>query len=121
VSSPVGSDGTGYLGDRGASTVALSAGNRYVAGGWVATFLGKDLWPEPVEIYHIALRGPGGGFLVYIDDKFYSNHGRSDINEYDPNNAMYLRPGQTVTFEFKSAAAPAPTVNIFARRPSRIF
>ena len=112
---------TGYLGNRGASTVALSAANRYVAGSWVATFLPKDLWPDAVEIYHIALRGPGGGMLVYIDDLFYSTHSRSDINEYDPKNAMYIRPGQTITFEFRSAALPAPSVNIFARKPSRLL
>lgn len=121
MTGPTDADGTGYLGNRGASTVALSASNRYLAGGWVATFLPRDLWPEPVEIYHVALRGPRGGFLVYIDDLFYSTHDRSDVNEYDPKNPMYLRQGQTVTFEFRSLSTPAPTVNMFARRPSRIF
>lgn len=109
----------GYLGNRGASTVALSAANRNVAGAWVATFLGKDLWPEAVEIYHIAMKGPRGSFQVFIDDTFYSADSRSDLNEYDPQNAMYLRPGQTITFEFSNTALPAPTVNIFARRPKQ--
>lgn len=110
-------EANGNLGNRGASTVRLSAQNRNVAGGWVATFLPKDLWPDSVEIYHIAVKGPQGTFEVYIDDLFYSADDRSDKNEYDPQNAMYLRPGQTVTFEFSNTALPAPTVNIFARRP----
>lgn len=118
---PSADQSTGYLGNRGASTVTLSAGNKNVTGSWVATFLPNDLWPESVEIYHIALKGPQGNFDVYIDDLFYSAGIRSDKNEYDPKNPMYLRPGQTVSFHFSNTATPAPTVNIFARRPQRLY
>lgn len=113
------SGGTGYLGNRGASTVVLDAANRYVSGSWVATFLPKDLYAEDFEIWHIALLGPYGGFRVYIDDTFYSADDRSDSNEYDPKHPIFVRRGQTITFHFKSAKAPTPTVNIFARQPQQ--
>lgn len=113
------SGGTGYLGQRGASTVKLDAANKYVAGSWVATFLSQDLYPEDFEVWHIALLGPAGGFRVYIDDTYYSSDDRSDQNEYDPKNAMYVRAGQAISFHFKSASTPQPIVNIFARQPKQ--
>jgi hypothetical protein len=113
------SGGTGYLGDRAASEVVKSANNKIAAGSWVATFLPDDLPPEACEAYHMAVLGPAGGFRVYIDDKYYSSDDRSDQNEYDPKNPMYIRPGQTITFHFRSAAAPQPTVNIWLRQPQQ--
>lgn len=107
----------GYLGNRKPSQVVLSAENRYVAGGWVASWFPQDMPPEPYDVYHIALRGPRGGFLVYIDDAFYSNASRSDINEYDPKQVMHVRPGQTISFHFKSTAAPTPDVWLYLKRP----
>ena len=113
------SGGTGYLGNRGASTVRLDPANRYVSGSWVATFLPEDLYPEDFEVWHIAVLGPRGGLQVYLDDLFYSTTDRSDQNEYDPKNPMYVRRGQTITFHFRSASDPAPIVNIFARQPKQ--
>lgn len=113
------SGGTGYLGMRAPTTIVLDPNNRYVPGSWVATFKPQDLYPQAFEVYHISLKGPSGGFDVYLDDAFYSTDDRSDRNEYDPNNAMYVRPGQTISFHFKSAAAPKPTVNIFSREPKQ--
>jgi len=113
------SGGTGYLGYRGASTVAKSASNRIAAGSWVATFLPADLYQEDYEIYHISVKGPAGFFDVYLDDTFYSTAVRSDRNEYDPKNPIYVRRGQTITFHFSSSSNPAPTVNIFARQPQQ--
>lgn len=110
----------GYLGFR-AALGALSAANRNVPGAWVVTFKPQDLYPGDVEIYHIALQGPFGTFDVYIDDQFYSTAVRSDRNEYDPKNAMYVRRGQEVSFHFSSTATPRPQVWIYARQPSGIF
>ena len=110
-------DGNGYLGDRGASTVALDPNNPVLPGGWTAAFNPADLYPDAFEVWHIAVKGPAGGFEVWLDNKFYSGHDRSDRNEYDPKNAMYVRGGQAIFFYFNSAADPAPTVNIFARQP----
>lgn len=114
------SGGTGYLGNRGPSTVKLDPANLNTPGSWVATFLPEDLYPEAVEIYHISVKGPAGNFDVYLDNVFYSTAVRADRNEYDPRNPMYVRPGQTLSFHFSSAAATnAPTVNIFARQPQQ--
>jgi hypothetical protein len=77
--------------------------------------------PEAYDIYHIALRGPRGGFLVYIDDAFYSTSSRSDLNEYDPKQVMHMRPGQTVTFHFRSATAPAQDVWLYLKRPGAVL
>lgn len=108
----------GYLGFRVPSEVALSAANKYVAGSWVATFKPQDMPVEAYDVYHIALRGPRGGFLVYIDDAFYSTDSRSDVNEYDPKQPMHVRPGQSVTFHFKSAdPATTPQVWMYLKRP----
>lgn len=115
------SAGTGYLGFRGPSTVALSANNKKLAGGWVATFLAQDLYPDDFEIFHIAVTGPSGGLRVYIDDQFYSATSRSDENEYDPKNAMFVRRGQQITFHFGSTANPQPQVYIYARQPQQGF
>lgn len=113
------SGGTGYLGSRGASTVVLDPANLFVPGSWVATFRPQDLYPEDFEVYHIAMTGPAGGFRVFLDNKLYSLADRSDQNEYDPQNAMYVRRGQTISFHFRSASAPAPDITIFARQPQQ--
>lgn len=110
----------GHLGNR-AKTGVLSPDNKYVTGSWLVLFGPEDLYPINVEIYHIALRGPRGGFLVYIDDTFYSLDTRSDFNEYDPKQPMYVRSGQSVSFHFRSAANPVPEVNIFARQPQGVY
>jgi hypothetical protein len=113
-------DAQGHLGNR-SKTGVLSADNKYVTGSWLVLFTAEDLYPINVEIYHIALRGPRGGFLVYIDDTFYSLDSRSDFNEYDPKQVMYVRRGQTVSFHFRSALGAAPVVNIFARQPQGVY
>lgn len=115
------SGGTGYLGPRGPSTVAKDPTNLFVAGSWVATFKPQDLYPAAFEIYHISLTGPAGGFRVYIDNIQYSSADRSDQNEYDPVHPMYVRPGQTISFHFRSAANPQPVITIFARQPQQGF
>lgn len=119
MTAPGASGGTGYLGSRGPSLVELSADNRNVAGGWVATFRAQDLYPDDFEIYHISVKGPNGSLDVYIDELFYSTTTRSDRNEYDPKNAMYVRRGQDVSFHFSSAALPRPDVVIYTRQPQQ--
>lgn len=119
MTAPHAPNGTGYLGFRAPSTVALSANNKYVAGSWVATFKAQDLYPDDFEVYHISVRGPSGGLLVYIDDQFYSVTTRSDFNEYDPKNPMYVRRGQDISFHFRSTATPRPEVYIYNRQPEQ--
>jgi hypothetical protein len=110
-------DQHGHLGHRSAIG-ALSAQNLYVPGCWVVTFTPQDLsYPADFEVYHIAVRGPGGAFLVYIDDSFYSATDRGDLNEYDPKHPMYVRRGQSITFHWNVSVGDAPTVWVYAREP----
>lgn len=106
-----------YLGQR-TGNGALSASNRYVAGCWTIEFRSDDMaYPGDFEIFHIALRGPGGSFLVYIDDSFYSASDRGDINEYDPKWPMFVRRGQSIYFYWNISSGSAPTVWLYAREP----
>jgi hypothetical protein len=34
---------------------------------------------------------------------------------------MHMRPGQTVTFHFRSATAPAPDVWLYLKRPGAVL
>lgn len=112
----------GYLGSRVPSEVVLSAANLYVPGSWLATFKPQDMPPEPYDVYHASMRGPRGGFLVYIDDEFYSAHSRSDLNEYDPKQVMHMRPGQAITFHFKSADPTSrPLIWVRLKRPTVVL
>lgn len=116
MTTPVGNR-FGYLGNRSASGI-LSSANLFVSGCWVVTFTAEDLaYPADAEIYHAAVRGPGGGFLVYIDTDFYSASDRGDINEYDPKHPMLVRRGQSVTFHWNVTSTPAPQVWLYAKEP----
>ena len=106
----------GYLGSAQAVGV-LSQANKNVAGGWVVEFRTQDLPPIDVEVYHIAIVGPTGNMLVYIDESFYSATSRTDRNEYDPKQPMFVRRGQGVTFHLSSSSAPAPKVWMYIRTP----
>jgi hypothetical protein len=107
---------TGYLGSR-QGIGELSAANKNVPGAWVVTFKTQDLYPIDFEIYHIAMRGPTGNLLVYIDESFYSAAPRTDVNEYDPKQPMFVRRGQEVSFHLSSVNEPVPQIWIYARLP----
>lgn len=107
-----------YLGSRQA--VGFSdPSNVLGSGNWTARFRTEDLPPDDFEMFHAAVRGPGGYFLVYIDDKFYSTADRGDINEYDPQQPMYVRRGESLFFYWSvpSTQGSAPTVWIYLRTP----
>jgi len=108
------------LGNRNAQGF-LDSSNPVLAGGWTCRFDPKDLPADQFEIYHIALQGPGGRVFVYIDTGFYSVSPRGDVNEYDPKQAMKIRPGQTVYFYWNNSlamSAPStPQVWIYLRTP----
>lgn len=95
------------------------APNRYVAGGWVVTFAPAILpTAERFEVWHAAIRGPGGQFLVYIDDLLYGVGQNGSINEYSPSgSAMLVRKGQTITLNWSIATGTAPTAWLYLREP----
>lgn len=92
------------------------------AGFWTVSFTPRVLAiPMDFEVYHIALKGPiGSQFQIFLDSSFYDNVIRGDVNSWDPNQAMYVRRGQTIFFYWNTAAAPAPNVTIFCRQTSAI-
>lgn len=97
---------------------ALSALNKVTAGGWVAIFTPDDLPSESeFEMWHGAIRGPGGYFLTYIDDALYGVGENGRINEYSPSTAMLVRKGSTISLHWSIATGAAPTVWLYFRRP----
>lgn len=93
--------------------------NPLLAGGWTVTFTPKDLSiAGDFEVYHIVIRGPGGQFEVWLDNTFYSAAIRGDRNEYDPNQAMPVRAGQTIYFYWNVATGTAPIVYLYPRTAS---
>lgn len=113
----------GYLGSR-SKQGALLAGNPFFAGGWAVQFTPQDVRVQNLfEIFHIAVQGPNlpsCNLQLWLDTTFYSTTPRGDINDYDPNQPIPVRPGQTINFYWDTAANPAPIVSIFLREPSLI-
>lgn len=106
------------LGDRPATGVAptLAQPNPYVSTGWVVAFPANILPQiEICEVYHGSVIGPGGQFVVYIDDKFYGIGQNGYLNEYDPTWPMRIRRGQSVYLYWSIATAPAPKVVLWLR------
>ena len=87
------------------------------AGFWTVAFTPQDLaLPNAFNVYHIAVQGPASSqFQVWIDTTFYDYAVRGDINSWDPQQVMYVAPGQTVFFYWNTATGSAPKVSIFMR------
>lgn len=108
-----------YLGSRDARGQKLVTTNPFGAANWSVVFDPKTLSiPSGFDVWHISLTGPAASTLrVFLDTTFFSNVARGDINDWDPNQVMFVRAGQTIYFYWDSAAAPAPAVTLFCRTP----
>lgn len=96
----------------------LLASNRVTAGAWVCTFPPEVLPSDAAfEVHHAAIRGPGGYFLVYIDDQLFGVGDNGLINEYAPAIPMYVRKGQSITLHWSIATGTAPQAWIYLRQP----
>lgn len=86
---------------------------------WVVTWGPKDLpADQDFEVWHGAVRGPGGYFLVYIDDAMFGAAENGLINEYAPaGGAMYVRKGQEISFNWSIGSGNAPQAWIYLRQP----
>lgn len=113
----------GYLGYRSGNGV-VDAQNPFSPGGWAVAFTPTILAiKEAFEIFHIAVQGPDDpacNLQVWIDTRFYSATVRGDINDYDPNQAIPVQPGETVYLYWDTNQNPAPKVSIYCRQPSPI-
>lgn len=112
-----------YLGFR-SKKGALSTVNPFFTGGWAVSFAPADIRIQnQFEIFHIAVQGPNlasCNLQLWLDTIFYSTTVRGDINDYDPNQPIPVRPGQTVNFYWDTVVLPAPTVTIFCQEPRLI-
>jgi hypothetical protein len=111
----------GYLGKftRNGKT---SQDNPVEPGGWTIEFSPADLPKVVCEAFHMAVQGPPSSqFQVYIDNTFYDNVVRGDINSWDPSQPMLLRPGDTVFLHYNTASGTAPKATLFLREPSPVF
>lgn len=109
------------LGSRSASGVA-SADNPVFSGGYVVTFSPDILSVKmQCECYHIAIRGPSPSYFeMWVESRFYSIGARGDKNDWDPNNALIIDPGQTIYFYFSTGTGLVPTVVMYLREISAL-
>jgi hypothetical protein len=108
------------LGDRPA-TGKLSTNNYFSPGTnlWVITYTPDMIQVSPdFEMYHAAIRGPGGYFLVYLDNKLYGIGENGLINEYSPKgDPMYVRDSQIITLNWSIGSGAAPLSWIYLQSP----
>lgn len=92
--------------------------NVITTGAWVIRFPVAALPSDAdFEMWHAAVRGPGGYFLVYLDNKLYGVGDNGFINEYAPSIAMLVRKGQEIIFHWSIATGTAPQAWIYLREP----
>lgn len=105
------------LGVRGPIVGVQLATNFYVPGAWVCTFTPEDLpSDQEFECYHGFVRGPGGTFLVYIENAGFGVGQNGTINEYAPSIPMRIRKGQTITLNWNIATGNPPVAWLYFRQ-----
>ena len=114
------------LGVRSADGAKLNT-NYVFTGGWVVTFKVDQMPAGEYEVWHGMALGPGGFFIVYIDDNAFGVGENGLINEYAPPKAMKVRDGQLITINWSTAAAmpatlkyTAPKVWLYLQQPEGI-
>lgn len=99
-------------------TGALNPLNPIAAGNWSIEYRPQDLPADSdFEIYHGAVRGPGGYFLVYLDNSLYGVGENGLINEYAPDIPMYVRKGQSIWLHWSTATGTRPEAWLYPREP----
>lgn len=92
--------------------------NPVFPGGWTVSFKTDQTPRVEFEVYHAAVKGPASStFEVWIDDTFYDNVVRGDINSFDPTQPMLIRPGDSFFFHYSTNAGAAPKATAFFREP----
>lgn len=105
-----------FLGPR-EQTGAKDQQNKVAAGNWTVTFAPKDLQfnVSVAQVFHIAVNGPGGYFLIYINEDFWDAVSYGGVNSWDPSEPMWVRPGDNVYFYWSLSSGTAPVVTIWLR------
>lgn len=87
-------------------------------GKWVVEFPPANIASNLplIECYHIYLTGPAGStFELKRNSQFWGTSPNGFRNEWDPQQPMPLRSGDTVTFNWSTDVDPAPEVTIWLR------
>jgi hypothetical protein len=87
-------------------------------GFWVVSFTPDNIASRLslIECYHIYLTGPAGSsFDVMRNSQFWGASPNGYKNEWDPQQPMPLRAGDTVTFKYSTGADPQPQVTMWLR------
>lgn len=114
---------SGFLGYRQQSTAVQTKNNKIdiTQALWVMTWAPADMPAQDFEVWHGAIRGPGGYFLVYIDDAMFGAAENGAINEYGPRGKpMYVRKAQTITMHFSIGSGKAPVGWLWLQQPPAI-
>ena len=110
---PGGSRSLGKLTQRG----VINPDNPVFAGGWTITFQRADTPRIPFEIWHAAIKGPANStFQVYLDDVFFGNVVRGDINDLDPFQPILVDNDTNVYFHWSTGSGSAPVATAFFRQ-----
>lgn len=103
----------GKLTQRGAH----NAMNPVFAGGWTITFRREDTPKIAFEIWHAAIQGPPNStFQVYLDETFFGNVVRGDINDLDPFQPILVEPDSNIYFHWSVSSGSAPVGTCFFRQ-----
>jgi len=108
-----------YLPPINATAVADTTGNN--AGNWTAQIATTNYgisYLSQFECFKMTIDGPiGFGMAVYIDNKKWSHTSQGWQNEWDPQQVMPLKAGQTIYFYWEAADTilPVPTVTCWFR------
>lgn len=111
------------LGARKARGVADSSGNN--KGNWTATFDDALLSVKCpyYECYKIIVHGaPASTFDVFINENEWDTSVAGDVNSWDPNEPMPLRPGEALYFYYSDPTTDGnpPSVTIWLRYDASI-
>lgn len=91
--------------------------NVVASGNWTVTFAPSLLavTVAQYEVYHIALNGPGGYFLVYRNGDFWDCSLLGSLNSWDPEQPLLLRQADTVYFYWSTSTGTAPVITLWLR------
>lgn len=95
---------------------SLNPNNPVTAGAWTITFSRSQTPRIHFEVWHAAIKGPANStFQVFLDDTFFDNVVRGDINSFDPAQPMIVGPDTDILFHWSVATGTAPTGTLFFR------
>jgi hypothetical protein len=96
----------------------LTGANPYGTGKWTITFGPEDLGFRvgQAEVYQATVDGPvGSSFQMWRNVRLWNVVAQGWANNYDPQQPMLLRYGDTVSLYWNSTGTPKPTAILWLR------